>query len=1030
MKKHTEARLEDAIVDQLCSVGGYTFIDYREGPAKYRYDRLRALDPVLVLDFIAATQPKVWLSLNAIHGAETGKVVLDHLVKELDTKGMLKVLRQGFKCYGKKLRVAVFAPSNRMNPETLDLVEKNRLTVTRQLFYGEKHAKSLDLVLFLNGLPLVTAELKNPLSGQTVEDAKKQYKKDRDARELIFEFKKRALVHFAVDQDQVFMATRLSGDKTYFLPFNLGNGGHAGNPPAADGGYRTAYLWREVWQRDSLLDIFGRFMHLQVEEKRILSDEGIKKITKETMIFPRYHQLDAVRRLVAHAQTYGPGRNYLVQHSAGSGKSNSIAWLAHRLSSLHDADDQKIFDSVIVVTDRRVLDQQLQNTIYQFEHKQGVVRKIDEDTRQLVQALASGTPIVITTLQKFPWIAETLDKLRDELPPELHDGLSISTQGKRFAVIVDEAHSSQSGESAMELKGVLNAHGVQEEAARYVVEQGLDEDDEADQMAGVVREMMKRGKQPNLSFFAFTATPKYKTKKVFDEPGPSGEAPFHLYTMRQAIEERFILDVLKNYVTYEAYFRLVQVGDDDPHVERKKAARALARTLAFHEVNLRTKTEVMVEHFRTHVRHKIGGRAKAMVVTDGRLHAVRYKQTFDRYIAEKGYTDVKTLVAFSGVVEDPEAPGKTWTEVGMNGGIKETELPERFDSNEYQVLLVAEKYQTGFDQPLLHTMYVDRKLTGLQAVQTLSRLNRTCAGKEDTFILDFRNKPEEIFKAFKPYYEDTPTEPLTDAQHLYRLYHQIEELGLIFEEEVKAFCAVYFKPRRKETVHDHAAMNGILDQAVDRFKERDEEEREEIKALLVNFRNLYGFLSQVIPYQDSDLEQLYTYLRFLLTKLPKREGDGPADLEDEVELQYYRLQKISEGQIDLNTGDGQPLKGPGDVGTGQQDETIRLSELIDILNERFGTDFTQADQLFFDQIQEEAIESEVLRKAAASNSKEDFRYVFEKAFEGLVIDRMDGNEDIFGKLMSDGEFRRLAMEHLLHKVYGALKGGGPDQSRI
>ena len=911
-----------------------------------------------------------------------------------------------------------------MNPETLDLVEKNRLTVTRQLFYGETHAKSLDLVLFVNGLPLVTAELKNPLSGQTAEDAKKQYKKDRDARELIFEFKKRALVHFAVDQDQVFMATRLSGDKTHFLPFNLGNNGHAGNPPAADGGYRTAYLWREVWPRDSLLDILGRFMHLQVEEKRILSDEGIKKITKETMIFPRYHQLDAVRRVVAHAQTYGPGRNYLVQHSAGSGKSNSIAWLAHRLSSLHDAEDRKVFDSVIVVTDRRVLDQQLQNTIYQFEHKQGVVQKIDEDTRQLVQALASGTPIIITTLQKFPFIAETLDKLREELPPELQEGLSISTRGKRFAVIVDEAHSSQSGESAMELKGVLNAHGVREEAARYVLEQGADEDaadDSADQMAGVVREMMKRGKQPNLSFFAFTATPKYKTKKVFDEPGPSGESPFHLYTMRQAIEERFILDVLKHYVTYEAYFRLVQVGDDDPHVERKKAARALARTLAFHEVNLRTKTEVMVEHFRTHVRHKIGGRAKAMVVTDGRLHAVRYKQTFDRYIAEKGYSDVKTLVAFSGVVEDPEASGKKWTEVGMNGGIKESELPERFDSNEYQVLLVAEKYQTGFDQPLLHTMYVDRKLTGLQAVQTLSRLNRTCAGKEDTFILDFRNTPEEIFKAFKPYYEDTPTEPLTDAQHLYRLYHQIEELGLIFEEEVKAFGAVYFKPRRKETVHDHAAMNGILDQAVDRFKERDEEAREEVKALLVSFRNLYGFLSQVIPYQDSDLELLYTYLRFLLTKLPRREGSGPAHLEDEVELQYYRLQKISEGQIDLNTGDGRPLKGPGDVGTGQQDETIRLSELIDILNERFGTDFTQADQLFFDQIQEEAIESEVLRKAAVSNSKEDFRYVFEKAFEGLVIDRMDGNEDIFGKLMSDGEFRRLAMEHLLHRVYGALK---------
>ncbi|NML19150.1 type I restriction endonuclease subunit R [Azohydromonas caseinilytica] len=1031
MKKHTEARFEDAIVHELCASGGYEFIDYRQGPAQGRFDRVRALDPVGVLGFIEATQPRLWQGLQAIHGLDAGTVVLDHLVKELDTKGVLKVLRQGFKCYGRTLRVAQFAPSNGLNPQTLALYAHNRLTVTRQLFYGEGHNKSLDLVLLLNGLPLVTAELKNPMSGETVADAKLQYKRQRDGRELIFEFKKRTLVHFAVDPDEVWMCTRLSGDKTHFLPFNLGHRGRAGNPPAADGDYRTAYLWREVWQRDSLLDILGRFMHLQVEEKRIVTDEGIRKISRETMIFPRYHQLDAVRRLVAHAREHGSGRNYLVQHSAGSGKSNTIAWLAHRLSSLHDAQDCRVFDSVIVVTDRRVLDQQLQNTIYQFEHKQGVVQKIDEDTRQLVQALAQGTPIVITTLQKFPFVAETLSKLREELPAKEREGLDISTRGKRFAVIVDEAHSSQSGENAMELKGVLNAHGVQEAAARYLAEQrelgdegaGTDaaEEGDEDQLAGVVREMLKRGRQPNLSFFAFTATPKYKTKKVFDEPGPGGEAPFHLYTMRQAIEEKFILDVLKHYITYEAYFRLVQVGDDDPHVERKKTARALARTLTLHEVHVGTKTEVMVEHFRTHVRHKIGGRAKAMVVTEGRLHAVRYKRAFDAYIASKGYQDVKTLVAFSGTVDDPDAPGKTWTEVGMNGGIKESELPEAFDSHEYQVLLVAEKYQTGFDQPLLHTMYVDRKLTGLQAVQTLSRLNRTCAGKEDTFILDFRNAPEEIYRAFKPYYEDTPAEPLTDAQHLYRLQHQIDESGLIHDDEVRAFCAIYFKPRRQASVTDHAAMNGVLDHAVERFKQRQEEECEALKALLVNFRNLYGFLSQVIPYQDSDLERLYTYLRFLLTKLPKREGHGPVHVEDEVELQYYRLQKISEGRIDLSAGEATALKGPADVGTGQPDELVRLSELIDILNERFGTDFTQADQLFFDQIQEEAIESEALRKAAENNSLEDFRHVFEQTFEGLVIDRMEGNEEIFGKLMGDSEFRSLALNHLLRKVYDSFR---------
>jgi len=1017
MKKHIEARLEDAIVDHLTSQGGYAFVDYREGEAKGRYDAAKALDPQLVLDFIQQSQEKVWKSLQAIHGAETEKVVIDHLVKELNTKGILKVMREGFKCYGKKLRMAVFAPSNRMNPDTLALYGKNMLTVTRQLYYGADHSKSLDIVLFLNGLPVITAELKNPLSGQTVEDAKRQYKKDRDARELIFDFTKRSLVHFAVDQDRVFMTTRLSGDKTWFLPFNLGDDGHAGNPPAADGGYRTAYLWRDVWQRDSLLDILGRFMHLQVSEKRILTDQGIKKITKETMIFPRYHQLDSVRKLVAHAREAGPGRNYLIQHSAGSGKSNSIAWLAYRLSSLHDEADKKIFDTVIVVTDRRILDQQLQNTIYQFDHKQGVVEKIDEDTRQLVKALADGTPIVITTLQKFPFVTETLEKLSKET----NEGIAISTKDKQFAVIVDEAHSSQSGEGAMELKGVLNADQIKEDTALYVADHGLDEDEDADQLAGVVREMMRRGKQPNLSFFAFTSTPKFKTKKVFDEPGPTGESPFHLYTMRQAIEEKFILDVLKNYITYETYFRLVQVGDDDIHVERKKASRALARALTLHAVNLRTKTEVMVEHFRTHVKHKIGGRAKAMVVTDSRLHAVRYKLSFDKYISEKGYTDIKTLVAFSGTVYDPKAKGISYTEVSMNKGIKESELPEKFDSLEYQVLLVAEKYQTGFDQPLLHTMYVDKKLTGLHAVQTLSRLNRICPGKEDTFILDFRNKPEEIYKAFKPYYEDTPTEPLTDAQHLYRLQNQIDETGIIYEEEIKAFCAIYFKPIRKETVHDHAKMNGILDQAVERFKEQSEEDRETIKTLLVNFRNMYSFLSQVIPYQDSDLEKLYTYLRFLLTKLPKRDSDMGIHLEDEVELQYYRLQKISEGQIDLTTGDAKPLKGPTDVGTGGDDEDIRLSELIDILNERFGTNFTQADQLFFDQIQEEAVESEPLQKAAKANSKEDFRYVFEKAFEGLVIDRMEGNEEIFEKLMSNKDFRDVAVENLLGKVYKELK---------
>jgi len=1007
-KKHTEERLEDAIVAELTE-GGYVTGRSED------FDPTLALEPEAVIAFIRETQPKPWKALSDIHGGETAKVVLDSLGKELETFGMLKVLRQGFECYGRKLSVAFFAPNNQMNPETLELYGKNRLSVTRQLYYSDKHKNSLDLVLFVNGLPVVTAELKNQMSGQTVEHAVRQYKNDRDHRELLFDFKKRALVHFAVDPNLVFMTTRLSGAQTHFLPFNLGDHGGAGNPPATDGGYCTAYLWREVWQRDSLLDILGRFMHLQTDEKRIVTDKGVRKISREVMIFPRYHQLDCVRRLIAHTGKHGAGRNYLVQHSAGSGKSNSIAWLAHRLSSLHDAKDSKIFDSVVVVTDRRVLDQQLQDTIYQFEHKQGVVQKIDEDSKQLATALSTGTPIIITTLQKFPFVCESLDKLNKERAAD--DRVEISTKGKKFAVIVDEAHSSQSGETAMELKGILNREGIAEAAELYMTENDCkDLEDE------VVLQMLKRGKQPNLSFFAFTATPKYKTKHVFNEPGPSGEAPFHEYTMRQAIEEKFILDVLANYTTYETYYHLIQSSEDDPHVERKKTARVLARFLTLHPYNLQQKTEVMVEHFRTHVRHKIGGRAKAMVVTDSRLSAVRYKQEFDKYIAAKGYTDIKSLVAFSGIVDDPDFPGKKWTEVGMNGGISESELPERFASEEYQVLLVAEKYQTGFDQPYLHTMYVDKKLSGVQAVQTLSRLNRMCAGKEDTFVLDFRNTPAEIFDAFKPYYEQTPAEKLTDASNLYRLQGQIAEAHIVFDEEVREFCSVYFKPRRYESVHDHAAMNGILDKAVERFKELDEAAQEEFKSLLVSFRNLYGFLSQVIPYQDSDLEKLYTYLRFLLCKLPRRHSGPGHYIADDVELQYYRLQKISEGRIDLKSGDVKPLKGPGDVGTGQsEDEDVLLSELIEILNERFGTEFTQADQLFFDQIETEAASNEQLQQAAAVNTVDDFRYVFNKAFEGLVIDRMEGNEDIFSRLMGDPEFRALASEHLLHKVYRTIK---------
>ena len=1006
-KKHTEQRFEDAIEYHLLNHDRYLKGDSKD------YDPELALEPERVISFIQNTQAKTWAALANIHGDGTARVILADLTKHLETQGMLNVIRNGFKCYGKKLKVAYFLPNNNLNNDTLTLYQQNQLSVTRQLYYSSKNKKSLDTVLLLNGLPIITIELKNAMTGQTVENAKYQYKNDRDPSEKLFQFKKRALVHFAVDTDLVFMTTRLSGNKTFFLPFNKGYNNGAGNPPAQDGGHRTSYLWEKVLQSDSLMDILSRFMHLQVDEKKILKDKVIKKIKKEVMIFPRYHQLDVVRSLIEHTKAHGTGKNYLVQHSAGSGKSNSIAWLAHRLSSLHTDQDEKIYHSVVVVTDRRVLDQQLQDTIYQFDHKQGVVLKIDEDTRQLVGALINGTPIIITTIQKFPFVFETLEKLnKDNKPGEID--LDFTTANKRFAVIVDEAHSSQSGETAADLRAVLNKDGISEASGRYVVE-----NEEADEDSEVVRTMMRRGKQPNLSFFAFTATPKYKTKKLFDEPNPvTGKSPFHDYSMRQAIEESFILDVLANYTTYATYYKITQTADNDPHVERKKAAKALARFMTLHSHNIRQKTEVIVEHFRAHVRHKIGGRAKAMVVTDSRLHAIRYKKAFDAYITERGYTDVKSLVAFSGTVIDPDFPDLTFTEVGMNNGISERQLPEEFDTDDYKVLLVAEKYQTGFDQPLLHTMYVDKKLSGIQAVQTLSRLNRMATGKDDTFVLDFRNEHDEIFKAFKPFYTVTEAEELTDAHHLYRLQSQLEEFQVFTNEEVAKYCRIYFAPKRKESPKDHGDLNGILDVAVDRFKQLDEEEQADCKGLFVNFKNMYGFLSQVMPYQDSDLEKLYTYLRYLLTKLPRSATGAGYKLDGEVELEYYRLQKISEGSIDLESGEADKLKGPSDVGTGAStDEELALSELVKLLNERFGTDFTEADQLFFDQIQAEAVADETLKQAAQANHIDDFKAIFEKSFEGLVIDRMDGNEVIFARLMSDPAFRDLASDDLMRKIY-------------
>ncbi|MEM9597024.1 MAG: DEAD/DEAH box helicase family protein [Acidobacteriota bacterium] len=719
MRATTEEAFEALIEHHLLEHGGYL----RRSPRDF--DPELALIPADLLGYVEDTQPKIWAKQRAIHGTALEANLLSAFGKAAKQQGVLHVLRHGFKFYGSTILLATFRPAHGLNPEVERLYGLNRVAVARQVRFDPKApGLELDLVLFVNGVPVVTVELKNALSGTSAPDAMRQYKTDRDPKAPIFRFKERALVHFAVGSDEAWMTTRLQGGATYFLPFNRGRDHGAGNP-AVEGKHRTWYLWEEVWQRDSLLEILSRFLHLQRKEK--LRPDGSNEV-RETLIFPRYHQLECVRKLVAAARQNGAGTNYLVQHSAGSGKSNSIAWLAHRLASLHDADDRKLYDGVVVITDRRVLDQQLQDTIYQIDHKQGVVRRIKDGqmkSAQLADALREGAPIIICTLHSFGWVADKIESLVD----------------RRYAIVVDEAHSSQSGDMAAAMKEVLGASSI---AERY--EEEVDDTSVPDQAA--LRAALARGPQRNLSYFAFTATPKFKTLELFGHRGPDGKpAPFHLYSMRQAIEEGFIHDVLANYVTYETYFRIDKAITDDPELDKSRASAAIARFVSLHEQNLAQRADVIVNHFRAHVVSKVGGQAKAMVVTASRLHALRYKRALDKYCREHGIGDVGVLVAFSGSLEDD---GEEWTEAKVNG-FPDSETPARFDSDDWQILVVAEKYQTGFDQPKLYAMYVDKTLTGLAAVQTLSRLNRTHPAKTGTFVLDFRNTHEQIQESFEPW---------------------------------------------------------------------------------------------------------------------------------------------------------------------------------------------------------------------------------------------------------------------------------------
>ena len=1018
-----EQAFEDGIVAHLTANGWCA-------GASNDYDRSLGLDTKALWAFVEATQSDTWAKVATSHGGDTPLArskVSKRIADEITARGTVDVLRKGVKEMGQTLKLAYFVPAHELTPELREQYEANILTVTRQAHVSESNpSDSVDLLLLLNGLPVATAELKTQFTNQNIDDAIHQYRYDRKPSDLIF--RARSVVTFALDQDAVAMSTKLTGPATTFLPFNLGSNGPgvdggAGNP-AVPGKHRTSYLWEHVWQRDTWLKILGSYVH--VADVR---DKAGKKTGSKFTIFPRYHQFDAVSKLLAATVDEGPGHNKLIQHSAGSGKSNTIAWLAHQLSSLHTAGtaetlgarakeagliaNQPIFDKVIIVTDRKVLDRQLQDTVESFDHKPGVIKKIDENSIQLKEALEGKTArVIITTLQKFPVVAQNATEL----------------SGSRFAVIVDEAHSSQSGEAAKELKAVLS--GKTGSAALVAAEaaDSAEESSEVDITDLLERNVQARGKQKNITFYAFTATPKYKTLALFgervpDSSSPQGEkyVPFHLYSMRQAIEEKYILDVLANYTTYKTYYRLANnLGTEDIEVPKGKAAALLARYVSLHPTNLSQKAEIIVEHFRAHTAKKINSRAKAMVVTASRLHAVRYYEAISKYIVAQGYdkgdSPVKALVAFSGTVVDPDVPTMEYTESKMNK-FPEKELPERFE-DEYQVLVVAEKYQTGFDQPLLHTMYVDKKLDGVKAVQTLSRLNRAAEGKEDTFVLDFVNDAEDIQKAFAPFYNETVASP-TDPNILYTLQRRIMDARLIDPADIDRAVEAILVAGQKGNGQLSAATDPAYDlwEALD-----DEDEKEQFRTAVRDFVRTYAFLAQIVPFHDTDLEKLYYYCKFLSTRLTRVEGT--VNIDGAVVLTHLRTELIAESEdMSLGEGDGSTvIPGPG-TGTGKQAQSPEdhLSAIIAQLNEKFGAALTDTDKIFINQIAARLAAEPDAKTVANGNDLQQFGVYMRPKIDDGVIESHESNGELLNMYFGNNGAQELFRNYIIETLYNALR---------
>ncbi len=966
----SERGFQQDIVDYLSSVGDYvdrTIYNEMEEVKLYskdsNYNKITCMDMELTLKFIMETQPKAWDKFNRIYGDVAAEKFIDGLIRELDKKGTINVLRDGFRDSGTNFKLFYPKPNSNLNKQTIENYNSNLFSVIQEVDY-EKREKGnrVDIVIFVNGLPISTIELKDTFS-QGVSNAMRQYEDDRDPNETLF---KRCLVHFAMSDEKIFMTTKLKGKKTLFLPFNKGL-----TNPDVDGFYRTSYLYTEILEKDQLSNIISNFVFYEKDEDKIKEDK---------LIFPRFHQLDCVNMLLSEAQ---PGQNYLIQHSAGSGKTKTIAWLADGLKNLFDENGKRIYDMIIIVSDRRVIDQQLQDQMMAIQKTDGVVKKIDKNSKQLAKALISGKNIVVTTIHKFSFITDEISKIPN----------------RNYAIIIDEAHSSQSGTHSRNLRQAISNkefNEIYDEDIEDVIDQELFE------------EMEKVRTRGNISFFGFTATPKDKTLELFGKKDEFGEFhPHHLYTMKQAIEEGFILNVLENYFTYPTYWKLIKTVEEDPEFDKKEAIRVLKSYVEEHPHAISEKVKIILEQFNRLTKYKIKGKARAMVVTKTRKQAVLYKLELDKQIQENNkFKDIKSLVAFTGTVKDGDLE---YTENNMNH--IDCDIKEALKNDPNKILVVADKFQTGFDEPLLHTMFVDKKLGGVKAVQTLSRVNRIHDDKDDTLILDFTNEKEEIQRAFQPFYEETYLKEETDYHKLYDLRDILLDYHIYTDEDINEFVKEYKSNAKQQKLHQ------LLNHTIDKFNQLDEDNQKDFKKTMRRFQSIYGFMSQILPFSDIYFEKMYIYNKFLYKKLPTKNNPLPFSVLKDVDMESYRIDTSDEGSsIELISAGGL-IPAADSSSKYKPGEKQKLSEIIDVLNEKFGVGLTEEHNIILKQIIDDARKNEEIQTVIANNTRENVDAIFNKFFDQMLNKIFKVNVDFYKIITKNSDAKEEIRTELLEMLY-------------